>query len=347
MRKLLSMMLCVTLLFTSLTACGRTSKCTNCADLAQEYLEYIGNNFAIPNEKKDKQEIRDYIVSELTKAGYKKSQIEITGIGNIILSVRGANPLKQVIVGGHYDGDGVGDNGSGVALILATAVGLAHETTAYNVKYIFFDKEEVGLVGSKSYADHMSEKELESTLFMVNIDAIAFGDYASIYGGSYDEETDTIVRTEYYDKAMGYAEDLGFNVYSTDKLDGYFAEHGTGPELDPIGVFTNPWTAANPAPRNMMSVSPTLAAVSDHAEFDALGIPYICFEAANWYVEGSIPMVSYTGYYETYDASLGNSGMFMNTEYDTLENLEKFFPGRALEHFNIFSPILLKLLLEK
>ena len=61
------------------------------------------------------------------------------------------------------------------------------------------------------------------------------------------------------------------------------------------------------------------------------GIPYLCFEAANRYAEGSIPQVSYTGYYETADESLGDSGMFMNTEYDTLENLEKCFPGRAYE----------------
>lgn len=340
--------MCITLLLASLTACSKPSERNNFAESAEKYMEYIGNNFVGTDRKKDevKAELKDYIISELINAGYDESQIEVTGIGNIVLSVSGADTSKQIIVGGHYDGEGVGDNGSGVALILATAVGLVNKTTAYNVKYIFFDKEELGLVGSKTYADHMKSKEIESTLFMVNIDAIAFGDYANIYGGTYDEETGTVTGTEYYDKAMEYAEGMGFHVYLTEDLDGYFAEHGEGPALDPIGLFTNPWTAENPAPRNMMTVSPTLDAVSDHAYFAEYGIPYICFEAANWYAEGGLEMFSYTGYYETTDKSLGWDGMFMNTEYDTLENLEECFPGRALEHFNIFSPLLSKLLME-
>lgn len=348
MRKLLSVILCITLLLVPLTACSNRVIEIDFSDLAEEYLTYIGNNFVGSDKSAEKKEdLKEYIISELKKAGYKDSQIEVTTIGNIVLSVKGADTSKQIIVGGHYDGDGVGDNGSGVALILATAVGLAKTTTAYNVKYIFFDLEEYGLVGSKNYASHMTQEEVDSTLFMLNIDSIAFGDYVNVYGGKYDPATNSIINREYYDKAMEYAKELGFNVYLTEDLDGYFAEHGEGPALDPIGVFTNPWTAINPSPRNMMAESPTLSAVTDHAEFEAIGIPYICFEAANWYAEGSIPTLSYTGYYETADESLGECGMFMNTKYDTLENLEKYFPGRSLEHFRIYSPILSKLLLEK
>ena len=37
--------------------------------------------------------------------------------------------------------------------------------------------------------------------------------------------------------------------------------------------------------------------------------------------------------------------MFMNTEFDTLENLNDFFPGRSLAHFNVYSPLLCALVL--
>ena len=53
------------------------------------------------------------------------------------------------------------------------------------------------------------------------------------------------------------------------------------------------------------------------------------------------------GYVETYDYSLGEHGMFMNTKYDTWKNLNEYFPGRAEAHFGIYSPLLSALLLSK
>ena len=35
----------------------------------------------------------------------------------------------------------------------------------------------------------------------------------------------------------------------------------------------------------------------------------------------------------------------MNTDYDTLEQLEQCFPGRAEQHYRMFSPLLSALLL--
>ena len=39
--------------------------------------------------------------------------------------------------------------------------------------------------------------------------------------------------------------------------------------------------------------------------------------------------------------------MFMNTEYDTWENLNKYFPDRAEKHFRIYSPLLSAMILVK
>ena len=109
--------------------------------------------------------------------------------------------------------------------------------------------------------------------------------------------------------------------------------------------FTNPWTNAHPAPSNMWAPSPATIGASDHVGFAVRGIPCIYFEATNWWAAGESPELAYTGYIETEDASLGEDGMFMNTEYDTIEVLNRLFPGRAEQHYRLFSPLLSALIL--
>ena len=91
--------------------------------------------------------------------------------------------------------------------------------------------------------------------------------------------------------------------------------------------------------------SPAAFGASDHAPFAELGIPYIYFEATNWWAKGSDPWSAYTCYPETYDETLGDGGQFMNTRFDTLETLDRIFPGRAEQHYRQYSPLLSALLL--
>ena len=129
--------------------------------LAMEYLEYIGQNLANRNvdgsgDDNRHDDATEWIVSELKKAGYSDVQADggwyeleefsiylgqHTG-SNIILTIPGEDTAHQIIVGAHYDGDGVGDNGSGMALLLATAAGLHGVTPHYTLKLIFFDGED-------------------------------------------------------------------------------------------------------------------------------------------------------------------------------------------------------------
>ena len=333
---------------------------------SQAYLEYIGVNFnnrnvvadgESPDENNTHEATVNWILSELKNAGYTDEQItcvtengqgdlgDTYPVQNIIVTVIGADASKQIIVGAHYDGDGIGDNGSGVALLLATICGLVNEQPQCTVKYVFFDAEEVGLVGARVYAESMTDAEIASTLFMVNIDAISFGDYPNIYGGFQDEETGEVTQMEAYDLACAKAEALGFTVYTTSDLDGYYAANGTGPAIEEKALYTNPWTVANPAPANDCVYSPTTGDWSDHTDFKYLGIPYIYFEATNWYTTGDGGTDAYTGYFETANTTMGYDGMFMNTEFDTLDNLNSFFPGRSLSHFEVYSPLLSSLIL--
>ena len=62
-------------------------------------------------------------------------------------------------------------------------------------------------------------------------------------------------------------------------------------------------------------------------------IPYLYFEATNWEIPG--PYYEYDGYGETYLV-----GMLMNTKNDCVEYIEKYFPGRPMEHLEQLSTLL-------
>ncbi len=327
-------------------------------DKAMEYLTYIGTNLTnrdCRNSDSDHEATIEWIKSELINAGYDESQIIVhsdmiagNNVQNVELIITGSDSSKQVIIGGHYDGDGVGDNGSGLALMLANAVGMSGLTPKYDVRFVFFDAEEIGLYGSNVYANNMTSEEVEKTIYMVNIDSIAFGDYCNIYGGTTNHETGEVTDTSAYDLACQKADYLGFNVWGPEDLDGYFEEHGIGPDIETLTIYTSPWTIDNPAPSkiipgNLVAYSPSTIPYSDHVDFVDRGISYVYFEATNWFAGKKLSPEAYTGYIETYDLSLGDDGMFMNTKYDTLDNLNELFPGRAENHFRIYSPLLFSL----
>lgn len=235
---------------------------------------------------------------------------------NIIVTKQGASN-KQIIIGMHYDGDGTGDNGSGVALGLTTAEKFYDIETAFTLKFVFFTGEEYGLYGSKAYAAAMSEEEIENTIYMINMDSLICGDYCYIYGGVQDDENETVNLTCAYDNAMEVAQSLGLSFKS------------------------NPWTYDNPAPGydSPDYASPSTGNWSDHAPFAKLEIPYLYLEATNWDIPG--PYNEYDGYGETYFI-----GMLMNTENDYLEYIETYFPGRAMNHLTKFSALLNGLLMQ-
>lgn len=78
---------------------------------------------------------------------------------------------------------------------------------------------------------------------------------------------------------------------------------------------------------------------SDHAPFRELGIQYVYFEATNW------DLGEMDGYTQV-DLSLGENGEIWHTEFDTLEYIEKTFPGRLDDHLSLFSNVLFHILSE-
>lgn len=239
---------------------------------------------------------------------------------NIIISKPGKSE-KQIIVGSHYDGDGTGDNGSGVALNLTMLEKLVNVATPYTIQFVFFTAEEYGCYGSTAYANAMTDEEVANTLYMINLDSLVCGDYCYIYGGVQNDDEKIVTQTEAYDNAMAIAKSLGLDFHS------------------------NPWTWDNvePDPENDTGLpkyaSPSTGDWSDHVGFKNKGIKYLYMEATNWEIPG--PYNEYDGYGETVLV-----GMLMNTTNDYLEYIETYFPGRILEHLNQFGTLLNALLVQ-
>ena len=243
--------------------------------------------------------------------GQEGTHIKADIIGTNIVATKKGKSDKQIIVGAHYDGDGTGDNGSGISLGLITAMNLFKVETEYTIKFVFFDAEEYGLYGSTAYANSLTQEEIDNTLYMINMDSLVCGDYCYLYGGVQDDENKTVTQTEAYDNALAVAEELGLTFKS------------------------NPWTWTNPAPGydEPDYAAPSTGDWSDHVGFKNVGIKYLYFEATNWDIPG--PYAEYDGYGETYLI-----GMLMNTQNDYLEYIETYFPGRILSHLTQFSTLM-------
>jgi len=106
--------------------------------------------------------------------------------GHNVIATRPGGP-QTLVIAGHIDsvaaGPGANDNASGTAVVLELARVMAARETPFTLKFIGFDAEEIGLVGSNYYVSQLSEAEKRSTVGMINLDMVGVGD-ASRVGGS-------------------------------------------------------------------------------------------------------------------------------------------------------------------
>ena len=90
------------------------------------------------------------------------------------------------MLGGHYDTvpnvPGANDNGSGIATLLTIAREIADREYPFTVRFIAFGAEELGLHGSQHYVDQLSDEEIDSTVAMLNFDALGSGPQTAMLG---------------------------------------------------------------------------------------------------------------------------------------------------------------------
>ncbi len=78
---------------------------------------------------------------------------------------------------------------------------------------------------------------------------------------------------------------------------------------------------------------------SDYYPFQRSGVPFIYFEATNWNLGDR------DGFTQV-DEQFGDRGAIIHTEYDTLEYVDRMFPGRVDERLDSYSTLLSRILTE-
>ncbi len=100
---------------------------------------------------------RNIISDEISETGYNPSFQEINYQNsngcNISVDLKGIS-TSTVIISAHYDGHGAYDNISGVYMLLSLIDKFRNTTPFYSLRFVFFDKEEEGQIGSKLFVRH-------------------------------------------------------------------------------------------------------------------------------------------------------------------------------------------------
>ena len=157
-----------------------------------------------------------------------------SGGENVVATITGTEfPDQQYIVCAHYDdmpsgnlAPGADDNASGVVGVLETARLLKDFDLKYTVKFIAFDQEEQGLIGSNAYASQASSNG-DDILGVLNLDMIAWDS-----DDDFEMSISTIPASqqftnEYISVLETYNFDLNYNFINTSASDhSPFWNHG-------------------------------------------------------------------------------------------------------------------------
>ncbi|MFQ5807637.1 MAG: M28 family peptidase [Phycisphaerae bacterium] len=127
---------------------------------------------------------RDNIAGEFESFGLIVTLEPFTYGGDTYYNVVGTKigttfPDQEYIVGGHYDSvnnPGADDNASGTALVLEAARIISQYDSDYTIRFIGFDREEQGLVGSQAY---VNAHYLDDIQGMISTDMVAYNSGAN------------------------------------------------------------------------------------------------------------------------------------------------------------------------
>jgi len=189
-----------------------------------------------------------------------------------VRSKNGHTPL--VIVGAHYDcvdaGLGADDNASGMGVLLEVAERIAGYRQDYDLVFVAFGAEEVGLIGGDYYFNHLSAADVSRCTAMINFDSLIAGDFMYAHAG-FNEKT--WVR----DRILAIARQYRLPIKMQPGLNPSYPKG-----LTPDGF-------------------------SDYTAFNDAGIPIVAFEATNWSIgdfDGWIQTVKHDSYWHTANDTL-------------------------------------------
>ncbi|MFH8973115.1 M28 family metallopeptidase [Streptomyces sp. NPDC017890] len=124
----------------------------------------------------------DYVKAELDAAGFTTTVQRFTASGrtgyNLIADWPGGDANQVVMAGSHLDsvssGPGINDNASGSAAVLETALAVARSghQPAKHLRFAWWGAEELGMVGSRHYANSLGSAGRAKISGYLNFDMI-------------------------------------------------------------------------------------------------------------------------------------------------------------------------------
>ena len=120
---------------------------------------------------------RSYVTKSLKQLGWKPELQTFEGGVNIFAQRQGTDAKAgSILVGAHYDtvptSSGADDNATGVASVLEVARLLGSRPTPRTLQLALFDREELGLLGSRAFV--ADEKHLENLHGAIVMDMVGF-----------------------------------------------------------------------------------------------------------------------------------------------------------------------------
>ncbi len=129
--------------------------------------------------------VREYIRKELSNFGNIQQQnFEFNGkiYQNLILDLcvdKQVINKSPIVIGAHYDtvfgSAGADDNATGIAVLLELAQFFSSHKADYPLRFVAFDLEEYGLLGSKAYANFLN-KEKQPIRLMLSLEMLGYCD---------------------------------------------------------------------------------------------------------------------------------------------------------------------------
>lgn len=155
-------------------------------ELSGDTLTVIGGlPYTITSRHKDNagnDKAAQFILERFQSYGIQAAYMQFSSSGQNVIGTRAGSkyPNRYYIICSHYDdmpstglAPGADDNCSGTCAVLEAARLLALFTFDYTVKFIAFDEEEQGLVGSHNYVDSAIARG-DSIMGVINMDMIAY-----------------------------------------------------------------------------------------------------------------------------------------------------------------------------
>ena len=168
-----------------------------------------------------------WIFEKLESYGYTPVYQDFGSNGtNVIATKTGTDfPDKQYIICGHYDAmpsgplaPGADDNASGTVATIEAARVLADYDLPYTIKFIAWDEEEIGLIGSAYYANQAAANG-DDILGVINLDMIGWDSNDDFELSIATNALSSELTNDYEDAMAIYAPLLNANYISTTASD--------------------------------------------------------------------------------------------------------------------------------